>query len=108
MNEVSYFAIRAQHHSQLAIEASDPDLKAAYEAIAADMLAKGATADPNRKVVLVDGVAVDTYWSPGQRPVARRGGHRRPGSIAGLCTSESVSDRGHGPGEPVAEICTGR
>jgi len=28
------------------------------------MTAKVATADPNRKVVLVDGAAVDTYWSP--------------------------------------------
>jgi hypothetical protein len=61
MNEVSYFTIRAQHHSQLALEASDPRLKAAYEAIAADMSAKVATADPNRKVVLIDGVAVDAH-----------------------------------------------
>jgi hypothetical protein len=64
MNEVSYFRIRAQHHSQLALEASDPSLTAAHEAIAAEMTAKVATADPNRKVVLVDGAAVDTYWSP--------------------------------------------
>jgi hypothetical protein len=64
MNEVSYFTIRAEHHSRLALEASDPGLKAAYEAIAADMSAKVATADSNRKVVLVDGVAVDTFWSP--------------------------------------------
>ena len=64
MNEVSYFTIRAQHHSQLALEASDPSLTAAHEAIAAEMTAKVATADPNRKVVLVGGVAVDTYWSP--------------------------------------------
>ena len=66
MNEVTYFTIRAQHHSQLAIETSDPDLKAAYEAIAADMSAKAATADPNRQVVMVDGVGVDSYWSPGR------------------------------------------
>jgi hypothetical protein len=59
MNEVSYFTIRAQHHSQLAQEASDPSLKTAYEAIAAEMSAKVATADPNRKVVLIDGVAVE-------------------------------------------------
>jgi hypothetical protein len=69
MNEVIYFTIRAQHHSQLAMETSDPDLKAAYEAIAADMSAKAATADPNRKVVPVDGVGVDSYWSPGRPPV---------------------------------------
>jgi hypothetical protein len=67
MNEVSYFAIRAQHHSQLAMEASDPDLKAAHEAIAADMSAKVATADPNRKVVLVDGVVVERSLSPGRQ-----------------------------------------
>ena len=68
MNEFSYFNIRAQHHSRLALEASDPRLKAAHEAIAAHMSAKVATADPNRKVVLVDGVVVDSYWSPGRRP----------------------------------------
>jgi hypothetical protein len=67
MNEVTYFTIRAQHHSQLAMETSDPSLKAAYEAIAADMWAKAATADPNRKVVLADGV--DSYWSPGRSSV---------------------------------------
>jgi hypothetical protein len=40
MNEFSYFNIRAQHHSRLAPEASDPRLKAAHEAIAAHMSAK--------------------------------------------------------------------
>jgi hypothetical protein len=69
MNEVTYFTIRAQHHSQLAMETSDPSLKAAYEAIAADMSAKAATADPNRQVVLVDGVGGDSYWSPGRPSV---------------------------------------
>jgi hypothetical protein len=40
MNEFSYFNIRAQHHSRLAPEASDPRLKAAHEAIAAHMSAR--------------------------------------------------------------------
>src|ERR1700691_2249113 len=47
MNEVSYFSIRAQHYHQLAMEASDTRLKEVLEAIAADMSAKVATADPN-------------------------------------------------------------
>jgi uncharacterized protein YaiL (DUF2058 family) len=64
MNEVSYFTIRAQHNSRLAMETIDPNLKSAYEAIAADMSAKAATADPNRQVLLVDGVAIDTYFPP--------------------------------------------
>jgi hypothetical protein len=58
MNEVSYFTIRARHYRQLAYETVDPKLKAAYEAIAADMSAKVTTADRNRKVFLIDGVAV--------------------------------------------------
>jgi|HubBroStandDraft_6_1064221.scaffolds.fasta_scaffold3336194_2 hypothetical protein len=58
MNEVSYFTIRARHYWQLAFETRDPKLKAAYEAIAADMSAKVATADQSREVFLVDGVAV--------------------------------------------------
>jgi hypothetical protein len=62
MNEVSYFKIRAHHHSRLALEETDRELKAAHETIATEMLAKMAAADPNRKVVLVDGVAVDTSW----------------------------------------------
>jgi hypothetical protein len=40
MNEVSYFTIRGLHYSKLALETGDPTLRAAYEAIAADMLAK--------------------------------------------------------------------
>jgi hypothetical protein len=64
MNEVSYFRIRAQHHSRLAAEATDPKVKAAYEAIATDMMVKAVTADPNRDVAMVDGVVVDTCWPP--------------------------------------------
>jgi|HubBroStandDraft_6_1064221.scaffolds.fasta_scaffold2820090_2 hypothetical protein len=62
MNEVSYFKLRAQHHSRLAAETTDPRLKAAYEAIATDMMVKAVTADPNRDVAVIDGVVVDTYW----------------------------------------------
>jgi hypothetical protein len=59
MNEVSYYTIRAQHYFQLALETMDPSLKSAYKAIANDMKAKVATADQNRKIVLIDGVAID-------------------------------------------------
>ena len=50
MNEVWYFTIRAQHYHQLAMDASDSRLKEVLEAIAVDMSAKVATADPNRQV----------------------------------------------------------
>jgi hypothetical protein len=60
MNEVSYFTIRARHYSRMAFETVDPKLKAAYEAIAADMSAKVATADRSRQVFLMDGLAVGT------------------------------------------------
>jgi len=59
MKETGYFIIRARHYFQLALETGDPNLKAAYQAIAADMSAKLATADSNREVFLIDGVAVD-------------------------------------------------
>jgi hypothetical protein len=61
MNEISYFVIRAQHYSRLALEAGDPKLKAAYEAVATEMLANLATANWNRHVFLIDGVAAGTY-----------------------------------------------
>jgi hypothetical protein len=61
MNEISYFVIRAQHYSRLALEASDPKLKAAYEAVATEMSANLATANWNRHVFLIDGVAAGTY-----------------------------------------------
>jgi hypothetical protein len=64
MNESTYFTIRRQHYSQLALEATDPKLKAAYEVIAAEMSVKVTSADPNRKVTLVDGLMVDSYWPP--------------------------------------------
>ena len=50
MNEVSYFSMRAQHYHQLALKATDTRLKEVLEAIAADMSAKVATADPERQV----------------------------------------------------------
>ncbi len=59
MNEVSYFTIRGSHYSQLAMETGDATLRAAYEAIAADMLAKLMTADLSREVFLIDGVPLD-------------------------------------------------
>jgi hypothetical protein len=62
MNEVGYLRIRVEHHSRLAMEETDPDLKAAHETIAAEMVAKMTSTDPNRQVVLVDGVAVDANW----------------------------------------------
>jgi len=61
MNEISYFVLRALHYSRLALEASDPRLKAAYEAVATEMSAKLATADRNRHTFLTDGVAAGTY-----------------------------------------------
>jgi hypothetical protein len=64
MKEVNYFKIRAEYHSRLAWEAIDPETKAAHEAMAAELLAKAAKVDPNRQVVLVEGVAVDTDWPP--------------------------------------------
>jgi hypothetical protein len=60
MNEVGYFTLRAQHYCQLAVETGDSRLKTAYEAIAADMSAKVATADRNRQIFLMDGLAVGT------------------------------------------------
>jgi hypothetical protein len=66
MKEVSYYKIRAQHYSQLAAAADDPRLKSAFEAIAADMSSKVTTADPQREVFLIDGVAVGIFddWPP--------------------------------------------
>jgi hypothetical protein len=58
MKEASYYRIRAQHYSQLAVATGDPRLKEAFKAIAADMASKVAAADPHREVFLIDGVAV--------------------------------------------------
>jgi hypothetical protein len=58
MKEMSYYKIRAQHYFQLAEATGDPRLKEAFEAIAADMSSKVATADPHREVFLIDGVAL--------------------------------------------------
>jgi hypothetical protein len=59
MNEVAYFKIRARHFSQRAVETLNPNLKAAYTAIALDMAAKSKTADETRTVILIDGIAID-------------------------------------------------
>jgi hypothetical protein len=64
MNEVTFFRIRAQHHSRLAVEATNPRLKAAYEAIATDMMLRSVTGDPNRDIVMVDGIVVDLTGVP--------------------------------------------
>jgi hypothetical protein len=63
MNEVSFFRIRAQHHSRLAVEATNPKQKAAQEAIATEMMVKAVMADPNRDIAIVDGVVVESYWA---------------------------------------------
>ena len=60
MDELSYYVIRARQHFQLALETLDPNLKAAYEAIALDMSGKAATADRNREIYVIDGVAEGT------------------------------------------------
>jgi hypothetical protein len=60
MREASYYRIRAQHYSQLAVVTGDPRLKEAFGAIAADMASKVAAADPGREIFLIDGVAVRT------------------------------------------------
>jgi hypothetical protein len=59
MNEVAYFKIRARHFSQRAVETLNPNLKAAYTAVALDMAAKSKTADETRTVILIDGIAID-------------------------------------------------
>jgi hypothetical protein len=66
MNERAYFKIRALHFSQLAFQTLDPDLKGIFAAIAEDMMAKLKTADPNRSVILVGGIAVDPSEAPAQ------------------------------------------
>ena len=74
MNEVSYFSIRAQHYHQLAMEASDTRLKEVLEAIAADMSAKVATADPNRQVSGAEPVQEATDERMARRIKVRRHG----------------------------------
>lgn len=64
MNEVSFFRLRAQHHSSMAAATNDPKLKAAYEAIATDMMIRAVTADPNRDVAVIDGMVADLTAVP--------------------------------------------
>lgn len=54
MKAVSYFKIRAQEYERRAIETADCRLRQAYEAIAADMRRKAATADPDSTVVVAE------------------------------------------------------
>jgi hypothetical protein len=57
MNETSYYSSRAQSCAQLAREAKDMKLKQALEALSRQFALKAVTADPDRKVVVIDGVA---------------------------------------------------
>jgi hypothetical protein len=59
MKAVAYFKIRAMEYERRAVETADLRLKEAYAARAKDMLSKAATADPDRRVIVVDGVAFD-------------------------------------------------
>lgn len=56
MNEASYYSSRAQSYAQLAREAKDMKLKEALEAVSRQFVLKAITADPGRKVVVIDGV----------------------------------------------------
>jgi hypothetical protein len=51
--EMAYYAMCGQHYLQLAMEASDPEVKAAYEVIADEMSLEVTNADPNSKVAVV-------------------------------------------------------
>jgi hypothetical protein len=66
MKAIAYFKVRALEYERRARETTDLRLKEAYGAIAADMRSKAATADPDRRVIVVDGVAVDASWTPDQ------------------------------------------
>lgn len=72
MEKVSLFRVRAQQPSKLAAETNNPRLKAAYEAIATEMMVKAATANPKRDVTMMAGVVVDLTAvrprSTGRRP----------------------------------------
>jgi hypothetical protein len=76
MDEVSYFILRARYYFQLALEAVDPKLKAAFFAISDGMSAKVVKADRNRRVFLKDGVPIDASsdvphkLQPGDRRLA--------------------------------------
>jgi hypothetical protein len=56
MTETSYYCSRAQSYAQLAREAKDMKLKQALEAVSRQFSLKAVTADPDRKVVVIDGV----------------------------------------------------
>jgi hypothetical protein len=56
MSETTYYSSRAQSYAQLAREAKDMKLKQALEAVSRQFALKAVTADPDRKVVVIDGV----------------------------------------------------
>ena len=70
MKAVAYFKIRAMEYERRAVETADLRLKEAYAAMAADMQSKAATADPDRRVIVIDGVAVwpRRFQKTGNRP----------------------------------------
>jgi hypothetical protein len=57
MDQVSYYKARAQHYSGLAGNAGDTKLREAYEAVALDFSVRSITADANKRVHLIDGLA---------------------------------------------------
>jgi hypothetical protein len=57
MNETSYYSSRAQSYAQLARQAKDMKLKQALDALSRQFALKAVTGDPDRKVVVIDGVA---------------------------------------------------
>jgi hypothetical protein len=57
MNEVDYFAGRAQYYLRRAGEDADDVLKRAHEAMAAEFSARAAAGDRTRMLTVVDGVA---------------------------------------------------
>jgi len=57
MNEVDYLQSRARAYLARAAAASDLKLREAYQAVALEFSVKSMTADSNRLVVLIDGLA---------------------------------------------------
>ena len=56
MSETSYYCSRAQSYAQLAAETKDMKLKEGLEAVSRHFALKAVTADPDRKIAVVDGV----------------------------------------------------
>ena len=56
MSQASYYTSRAHSYAWLARETKDLKLKEALDALAHHFALKATTADPDRKVVVIDGV----------------------------------------------------